>query len=859
MRIFAVFILLGACCLPAPAQSRLSSDDIAQLHWLKETAAEARLRTQAAEQWLLDPQANADTWREQIQLRVLALKSRNLSPHPTRYALLDGMLGWLVHARARLLNQPGGDNLLAESFLKGSAMPAGEAVLRAEEVWTQLRARLAGQEHAAPELSISEFWADVSTLAEGATPQARAHAAAQAQKAAGLPTLEGTQRLAALAVMARDSAEFSWMQDQILPAVWHLMDALAIQLFVGQAEEFDALDRLLEQMANAEAGRLQAVDADLPLILVRLTDVLLYARAEPVQADQAIEELTDAYFQLTFGVADAAFYLDQPVRDRLTDLVADCLPDPLLVGPLPVGSIQECPERLVAALNDALDSEELVGGTGPFAPEFLRREADLLSWQRWRYLDGHLNWQLQASCEPPVRSNPLEWSILAEALSSWITQRPIVFQTERWQSSFAEMIETIESQASAQRAWLDCVAGQGGQRVDPVTRLFALHNRALRNLDLALESAYEDFLSSQTRPGSDVNLSAGVEQQTAYRPEGLEISPCAESLTCGARATLPVSRALLGLFPNTYLLADQLGMGRLALCYENVRWVDREMRLARPDDDRVSNYFGRLSFELVGQFQADDGGETVFRQRLTANEAEHYLFAAADDVLLEQDCPDGMAGRPVASHLPADRLGLVPDRLTYFAATPVTANALLAANWEQGAEWRDWFITPDRTEVLEAPGATALQVRVQNALDELSMRRERSVADRLLGEPEADALAVALAAVVDSRILIRRMVEIHYPRLHRHDQMIRSSLTGMNGLVGREQIRRFIEIGRSLSMLAEDGLAQLARLKSEWEDLPVVLREQGQPSPEAEHAARVLSRLRSFSSASVAVESSPDP
>jgi hypothetical protein len=320
-----------------------------------------------------------------------------------------------------------------------------------------------------------------------------------------------------------------------------------------------------------------------------------------------------------------------------------------------------------------------------------------------------------------------------------------------------------------------------------------------------------------------------------------------------------VSRALLGLFPNTYLLADQLGMGSLALCYENVRWVDREMRPARPDDDLVANYYGRLSFELVGQFQVEDQTETVFRQRLTANEAEHYLFASAGEDVLEQDCPDGMAGRPVASHLPSDRTGLVPNRLTYFAATPVTANGLLNANWEQGAEWRDWFITPDRTEVLEAPGATALQVRVQSAMDELSMRRERSVASRLLGEPEADPLAAALAVVADSRIVMRKMIELHYPRLHRHHQTIRSLSTGIGGLTGREQIRRFAESERSLSMLAEDGRTQLARLRTEWERLPVLIREQGQVSPEAVHASRLLSRLRSLSSTNAAGESLPDP
>jgi hypothetical protein len=314
------------------------------------------------------------------------------------------------------------------------------------------------------------------------------------------------------------------------------------------------------------------------------------------------------------------------------------------------------------------------------------------------------------------------------------------------------------------------------------------------------------------------------------------------------------------LFPNTYLLADQLGMGSLALCYDQVSWEEREMRPARQGDDQVANYFGRLSFELVGTFSDSSGDQTVFRQRLVASEPRHYLFAAASEELLDRSCPDGLAGQPVASRLADERLGLVPDRLTYFAATPATPDAQLQANWEQGAEWRDWFITGDRVEVLEEPRPAVLQARVQAELVALVNRRERMIAARLLSDAEDDPLSVAMAAVADNRALIRRVLEIHYPRLLRYHPVARAAMNGPGALVGHEQVRSFRDGGLRLAALAEEGRAALAAFEQFWQSLPLDLREQGLPSPEADHARRLLTRLRAVSpSESADAESLPGP
>lgn len=855
------FLIFGlVLALPVWALPRLSPETIAELHWLSQTSTEARLRTQAAADWLADPDAEVERWREQVEIRLLALERRAVRRHPGQTALVDGMLGWLVHARARPLDASAGNELLAQTLIQGLDMPVADPVLRAEAVWSEVEERLESLEDGDPALEIAAFWAGQRALAEGADAPERESARQQAELAATLVDRQGLERLQGLAAMARASSEANWNRGEELQALWHLLDALVMQTALGPEGEADALVALLASMVAADPLRLRRIDERLPVVLAQLEDAASYLAGRPQALDAAVSELTDAYFRLALFVPDAEFYLDQPVREHLVEAVDDCLPNPSLVGPLPREIFEQCPERLFGLLESGLGSEELVGGSGPFAPEFLRREAGLLSWQRARYLDGHLNWQLQASCEPPVWINPVEWSILIQALASWVPQRPVFFGAQRWQTAMAELIDRIEDQEAARVAWLDCLTGLGGQRLDPVSRLLIQRRQALENLDFALDASYREFVTEQTRPGSDIDLDSAADQVTGYRPEGLVVRPCPGGSTCGARVALPASRALLGLFPNTYLLADQLAIGSLALCYEEVRWEDREMRPARPGDDQVANYFGRLGFELVGTFDDGSGAQTVFRQRLTAAEPQHYLFAAASAEILERTCPDGLAGQPVASHLPEERLGLVPNRLTYFAATPATPDAQLLANWEQGAEWRDWFITADRVEVLEQPRPAVLQARVQAELEALVSRRERMIAGRLLGDAEEDSLAASLAVVADNRALLRRVLEIHYPRLLRHDPMARSAFSGLGALIGRDQVRAFRDGGRALSTLAEEGRSRVLGFEQFWQDLPLRLRERGQASPEADHARRLLTALRSVSLPEPAdAESSPGP
>ncbi len=691
-------------------------------------------------------------------------------------------------------------------------------------------------------------------------------AIAQAERAARLAALDGSSARSELLVeLIRFEAERAWKRADVLEAVWLALEALALTTVLDDpAPAARAIYTLLEEMSGEGGPGLRSIDTDLPVILAMLRDAADYLADVEPGVSPAIFELADAYARLALFVGDAAFYLDQPVRQDIRSAIAACNADPLLVGPLPREVFERCLETLVHLITSELGREELVGDAdGPFAPAFLRREMGLVSWQRAAYLDGYLNWLLGDNCPVPAWHNPLEWSLLIQYLARWVGQRPVFFDSARWRDAVDIFVLQSIAQRDANETFLDCLTGTGSVRTDPVQRLLTAHARALTNLNQALSAESDRYYAEVTRAGADINLDGDASQLTAYRPEGLTVSPCPQAQVCGVRVELPVSRALLGQFPNPYLLADQIRMGRLKLCYDRVRWLEREMLSARSDDPRVANYRGRLSFELVGSFERSGEAETVFRQRLIAAESKHYLFASSDPAVLAMDCPNALAGEPVASQLPDERSGLVPNRLTYFVSQPVTAEAEMLANWDRGAEWRDWFVTGGRVEMIESSDGAALALAVQAELANLISRRERQLASRLLSPlttDQADPLTRAMADVAENSALLRRVLEIHYPRVIRHDNEVRALLAGESSLLTRDRVRQLGDSGLPLGQTASLGRERLEALNASWARLPASLREMGQAAPELDFAAERLESLRRLSRSWLEnAESSPDP
>ena len=147
----------------------------------------------------------------------------------------------------------------------------------------------------------------------------------------------------------------------------------------------------------------------------------------------------------------------------------------------------------------------------------------------------------------------------------------------------------------------DCVTGTGSGITDPVLRGLEDYRVALDEFIAGLREAELAFRADRLEPGADVMLRGDARQATAYRPEDTVIGPCEETNVCEMRGLLEASPGLLARFPDPYLLADQLRLGEVEICYDNVRWVDRRAEPVRADDPHVANYHGRLGFDLLGQ------------------------------------------------------------------------------------------------------------------------------------------------------------------------------------------------------------------------------------------------------------------
>ena len=859
-------LLLAWSLMWSSAAAVLDADDLAR-HWLAEEGDSARLHTLAAALWLSDLEARggsldseqASQWRSEHAALVLSLRRLDQEAALAHSALSDGQFAGLMSASERAVAQRLPRSVhtwLRDEVALGQLAQALQLSSRqAHRVWATVATVLteAGLEGAA---EVQSLWAEWPP--SEAEPTALQHARAQAARS------QRAQTGRDWVVLIQVQAEWLWRQHQTLASLWWWMEGLNLMVATADRELARSYRAWFRSRDADDLRRLRQLDVDSPVVMALLEDAA--DRMANGDLDEAISDLNDASMRLALFASSQGFYLHQPVREDISALLQRCRPSEGQDLP-DAETVEGCLEALFEMALTGLSGPELVGSEGPYSLTFLQRELDLVSWQRVRYLDGYLGWRLASRCELPNWFNPLEFSLVVEAISQGLARQPRWINDPRWREQLLSVQARAENLQAQQRARLDCLSGTGADRSDPVSRLLVLHEQALAQLAERLAQAQQRFYADHTRPGADIDLDAGPVQDTQYRPAALMVRPCADGNTCGARAELPVSAGLLALVPSSVLLADQLGLGTLEVCYDEVHWTEREQRPARSGDPRVANYFGRLSVELHARYQHAGGHDVIFVQRHQAEQARHYLFAETSDELLALSCAQGMAGQPIASQLSAEALGLVPDRLTYFTSLPTTAEAQLSANWIGGEGWQAQFAAAESTEWLVAVESEldldALSEAIALRLDELVSRRERQLAARLtspLDLDDRDELTQLMAEVAETSALLRRVLEIHYPRLIRHDPVLRAALVGEQALLTRDRVRLIRDRAELMATVPTIGEARLSLMQAHWRGLPSALREHGHMSPEFDRAlAQVRDLLRTSASASASVEDSAGP
>jgi hypothetical protein len=681
-----------------------------------------------------------------------------------------------------------------------------------------------------------------------------------------LPGLEPMQRLEAWQVLALGTALDGLYERRYLAFTETLLsvasDHVVLELLpedIPSTRIPRLLTGLLPGLSNVYAAEFGEVDPRINSSLAAVFDVMQYLQAGTAQPDRIMalrKEVADAIAQLTLLIPDLGYYYEQPVRNVIAREVDACIGivaarDAEAAGTLSREQFDGCLANLVEMANEQVSRAELAGDPdGPFAVDQLRRELKLTPWQRINYVLGYLHEHHPTGCALPddLLPNPLEWSSLATVITWFAQQAPVYLQTPENEARINGLRQHGLQLLDDWVEQVDCISGAGAGINDPVARGLADYRVALDELVSDLREAELDFRAARLKPGADVVLHGDAGQRTAFRTDGLEIRPCDPDRACEMSAGLEATRALIGQFPDPFLIADQTGLGQIEICYDNMQWINRRSDPVRPEDPHVANYYGNLSFDVLGRYREGDEVTDVFGFNFVSPGEYHYLFAPATEEVLQDSCPMEWVGSRVVTGLPRrDGIRVVPDRLTYLAAARSLPSQVIAANWSRNEEWRDRFVTGIDVTPHEYAPAPEIADRVNQHLQALYQAEQAALYDALLrpGSRGAGggALFERLEELTAQKSLVRHYMSLFYPQLLLESGEIRGILEGRQSLLDRPMLRRFREGAVAVSSINETGIARLERFRALWNRQPELLRRSGSGVVNLAHAMTRLNSL----------------
>jgi hypothetical protein len=650
-------------------------------------------------------------------------------------------------------------------------------------------------------------------------------------------------------------------------------EAVGTAPYVVAVIEFpQVLAELIPQLSKTFARGFSDTDPRINAILAAAFDIVQNLQIGSLNAAKETylyRELADAVAQLVLLIPDMNFYFDQPVRKRITEEIDICTSIVAASGPegetsLSRKQFDRCLESLADLSENLVRKAELAGDPdGPFGAVQLRRELQLTPWQRINYALGYLHERFTTDCQLPEEplANPLEWAVLATSLAWFAEQSPVYFQTPanealvvRMRQQGMELLRAMEQQA-------DCFSSSGKGINDPLRRSLFGYRRTLEALAVGINEAELVFRQERLAPGADIVLSGDAYQATAYRTEGLMIGPCQAGRVCEMNGELESTRALIGLFPDQYLVADQTGLGKIEICYDNMSWVHRRSEPIRPDDPNVADYFGRLSFDLIGRYIEDGVTANVFGSNFISPDEYHYLFAAASDEVLNDSCPAEWIGSKIVTKLKSDHsFRIVPDRLTYLASARSLPSQIINSNWSRGAEWRDWFVTGLGVTPIEYRRDERVSERINQRLKMLYQAEQAMLYNALLRRPSRNgtdssvSLYEQMIDVDTAKTLVRFHMSLFYPDLLMDSDEIRGFLEGTGALVDGAVLRRFKESNVPVESINDIAVLRLKEFTDLWIHQSKPMRRSGSVALSVAHA---ITRLNALYQAFFALQASP--
>jgi hypothetical protein len=238
----------------------------------------------------------------------------------------------------------------------------------------------------------------------------------------------------------------------------------------------------------------------------------------------------------------------------------------------------------------------------------------------------------------------------------------------------------------------------------------------------------------------------------------------------------------------------------------------------------------------------DDRVSDIFGFRFTSPQEYHYLFAQVSEDVLNDSCPVEWVGSRVVTPLREKRGGIVPNRLTYLAASRKLPSRLMQNNWDRGAEWRDWFVTGIGVSALEVPPAPEIITGLNQHLQSLYQAQQAEIYQRVSllnarnSQGEDVSLFEEMSQVSIAKAMIRMQMMLFYPESLFNSDTIRMAIAGDAGLLEGRTLRRFREDNITLTSVNDIALERLNKLRQVWSKQPEAVLRQGSVSSSLMHA-----------------------
>ena len=143
-------------------------------------------------------------------------------------------------------------------------------------------------------------------------------------------------------------------------------------------------------------------------------------------------------------------------------------------------------------------------------------------------------------------------------------------------------------------------------------------------------------------------------------------------------------------------------------------------------------------------------------------------------------------------------------------------------NWDQGAEWRDWFVTGIGVAELDVSPGQDILVRLNQHLQTMYQEEQAEVYRRVLipnarnSEGDDVSLFTEMSQVSINKAMLRLQLMLFYPQALLSSDAIRGAITGDAGLLDGRIFSRFREDNVALIAVNSIAAERLKTLREAW-------------------------------------------